>query len=125
MRRAGGFRGGATPGGQHDPKWSQIRFVIHTRMLPIARRSSRLVVTSWPAQVLLPSAQAMDVAMLAKVSFAATTAFATCCIAYSLVGFASLDPRYAGDRPPSFTLAQRRESSTSPCRGRTTTTCRS
>jgi transposase len=38
----------------------------------------------------------------------APTGSATCCTTCNLDGFDALDPRYAGGRPPTFTLAQRR-----------------
>jgi hypothetical protein len=39
---------------------------------------------------------------------AALTGSVTCCTTCNLDGFDSLYPRYAGGRPPTFTLAQRR-----------------
>jgi transposase len=69
------------------------------RLLRIVRRSTGSVVTWRRAQMVLGSAQGMDVAPTGSV---------TCCTTCNLDGFDSLYPRYRGGRPPTFTLAQRR-----------------
>jgi transposase len=79
------------------------------RLLRIVRRSSGSVVTWRRAQMVLLSAQAMDVAMIAQVTFTSEDRVRDVLHNFNLDGFDSLYPRYAGGRPPTFTLAQRRE----------------
>jgi transposase len=78
------------------------------RLLSIVRRSSGSVVTWRRAQMVLFSAQGMDVAQIAQVTFTSPDRVRDVVHNFNLDGFASLYPRYRGGRPPTFTLAQRR-----------------
>jgi hypothetical protein len=78
------------------------------RLLRIVRRSSGSVVTWRRAQMVLLSAQGMDVPAIAKVTFTSPDGSVMCCTTCNLDGFDARYPRYAGGRPPTFTLAQRR-----------------
>jgi transposase len=79
------------------------------RLLRIVRRSSGSVVTWRRAQMVLLSAQGMDVAQIAKVAFTSEDRVRAVIHNFNEDGFDSLYPRYAGGRPPTFTLGQRRE----------------
>ena len=79
------------------------------RLLRIVRRSSGSVVTWRRAQMVLLSAQGMDVVMIAKVAFTSPDRVREVLHNFNDDGFDSLYPRYAGGRPPTFTLPQRRE----------------
>ena len=79
------------------------------RLLRIVRRSSGSVVTWRRAQMVLLSAQAMDVAPIAKVAFTSEDRVRAVLHNFNDDGFESLYPKYAGGRPPTFTLPQRRE----------------
>src|SRR5687768_356548 len=79
------------------------------RLLRIVRRSSGSVVTWRRAQMVLLSAQDMDVPMIAKVTFTSPDRVRDVIHNFSADGFDSLQPRYAGGRPPKFTLPQRQE----------------
>ena len=79
------------------------------RLLRIVRRSSGSVVTWRRAQMVLLSAQGMDVAQIAKVAFTSPDRVRAVLHNFNEDGFDSLVPRYAGGRPPTFTLPQRRE----------------
>jgi len=79
------------------------------RLLRIVRRSSGSVVTWRRAQMVLLSAQGMDVAAIAGVTFTSPDRVRDVLHNFNLDGFAALYPRYAGGRPPTFTLAQRRQ----------------
>ena len=59
--------------------------------------------------MVLLSAQAMDVAEIARVTFTSEDRVRDVLHNFNLDGFDSLYPRYAGGRPPIFTLAQRRQ----------------
>jgi transposase len=78
------------------------------RLLRIVRRSTGSVVTWRRAQMVLLSAQGMDVAQIAQVTFASPDRVRDVLHNFNLDGFDSLYPRYRGGRPPMFTLAQRR-----------------
>ena len=80
-----------------------------TRLLRIVRRSSGSVVTWRRAQMVLLSAQGMDVAMIAGVAFTSPDRVREVLHNFNDDGFDSLYPKYAGGRPPTFTLPQRRE----------------
>ena len=75
------------------------------RLLRIVRRSSGSVVTWRRAQMVLLSAQAMDVTMIAQVTFTSEDRVRDVLHNFNLDGFDSLYPRYGGGRPPVFTLA--------------------
>src|ERR1700687_2722422 len=79
------------------------------RLLRIVRRSSGSVVTWRRAQMVLLSAQGMDVHRIAEVAFTSPDRVRDVLHNFNADGFDSLYPRYAGGRPPVFTLAQRRE----------------
>jgi len=77
------------------------------RLLRMVRRSSGSVVTWRRAQMVLLSAQGMDVAGIAKVAFTSCARVRDVIHNFNADGFDSLVPRYAGGRPPKFTLPQR------------------
>src|SRR5215210_5170711 len=79
------------------------------RLLRIVRRSSGSVVTWRRAQMVLLSAQGMDVPMIAKVTFASPDRVRDVIHNFNADGFDSLRPKYAGGRPPKFTAEQRAE----------------
>lgn len=79
------------------------------RLLRIVRRSSGSVVTWRRAQMVLLSAQGMDVAQIAQVAFTSADRVREVIHNFNDDGFESLYPKYAGGRPPTFTLPQRRE----------------
>ena len=79
------------------------------RLLRIVRRSSGSVVTWRRAQMVLLSAQGMDVPAIAKVTFTSPDRVRDVIHNFNADGFDSLKPRYAGGRPPKFTLDQRQE----------------
>jgi transposase len=79
------------------------------RLLGIVRRSSGSVVTWRRAQMVLLSAQGMDVAQIAQGTFASPDRVRDVLDNFNLDGFDALCPRYRGGRPPTFTLAQRRQ----------------
>jgi len=79
------------------------------RLLRMVRRSSGSVVTWRRAQMVLLSAQGMDVAGIAKVAFTSPDRVRDLIHKFNADGFDSLVPRYAGGRPPTFTLPQRVE----------------
>jgi transposase len=80
-----------------------------SRLLRIVRRSTGSVVTWRRAQMVLLSAQAMDVAQIAKVTFTSPDRVRDVIHNFNVDGFDSLYPRYKGGRPPKFTEKQRRE----------------
>ena len=75
----------------------------------IIRRGSGSVVTWRRAQMVLLSAQGMDMAAIAKVAFTSEDRVRDVIRNFNADGFGSLYPRYKGGRPPKFTLPQRRE----------------
>ena len=79
------------------------------RLLQIVRRSSGSVVRWRRAQMVLLSAQGMDVAQIAKVAFTSPDRVREVLHNFNDDGFESLAPKYAGGRPPKFTLPERRE----------------
>ena len=79
------------------------------RLLRIVRRGSGSVVTWRRAQMVLLSAQGMDVAMIAQVTFTSPDRVRDVLHNFNTDGFESLHPKYAGGRPPKFTLEQRGE----------------
>ncbi len=79
------------------------------KLLRIVRRSSGSVVTWRRAQMVLLSAQGMDVSMIAKVTFTSPDRVRDVIHNFNADGFDSLKPKYAGGRPPKFTLAQRQQ----------------
>ncbi|HEV2257031.1 MAG TPA: helix-turn-helix domain-containing protein [Streptosporangiaceae bacterium] len=79
------------------------------RLVRIIRRGSGSVLTWRRAQMVLLSAQGMDVAAIAKIAFTSEDRVRDVIRNFNADGFSSLYPRYKGGRPPKFTLAQRRE----------------
>jgi transposase len=79
------------------------------KLLRIVRRSSGSVVTWRRAQMVLLSAQGMDVPMIAKVTFTSPDRVRDVIHNFNADGFDSLRPKYAGGRPPKFSLPQRQE----------------
>jgi transposase len=79
------------------------------RLLQIVRRSSGSVVRWRRAQMVLLSAQGMDVAQIAKVAFTSPDRVREVLHNFNGDGFDSLTPKYSGGRPPTFTLPERRE----------------
>jgi transposase len=77
------------------------------RLLRIARRCSGSVVTWRRAQMVLLSAQGMDIAQIARVAFTSPDRVRDVINNFNDDGFESLYPRYAGGRPATFTLGQR------------------
>jgi len=79
------------------------------RLLAIIRRGSGSVVRWRRAQIVLWSAQRMNVPAIAKIAFTSEDRVRAVIHNFNEDGFDSLAPRYAGGRPPTFTLPQRRE----------------
>jgi len=79
------------------------------RLVRIVRRGTGSVVTWRRAQMVLLSAQGMDVAGIAKVAFTSEDRVRDVIHNFNADGFSSLYPKYKGGRPPKFTLPQRRE----------------
>ncbi len=79
------------------------------RLLKIVRRSSGSVVTWRRAQMVLLSAQGMDVEQISKVAFTSPDRVRDVINNFNDDGFDSLYPRYSGGRPPTFTLPQRQQ----------------
>jgi transposase len=79
------------------------------RLLRMVRRSSGSVVGWRRAQMVLLSAQGMDVAAIAKVTFTSPDRVRDVIHNFNADGFDSLAPKYGGGRPPKFTLPQRQE----------------
>jgi transposase len=78
------------------------------RLLRIIRRDSGSVVRWRRAQIVLWSAQGMDVGQIAKIAFTSEDRVREVLHNFNADGFESLAPRYAGGRPPKFTVAERR-----------------
>src|SRR5688500_20058473 len=90
----------------------QVRAISNdegNRLLRIVRRDSGSVVRWRRAQMVLLSAQGMDVAQIADVAFTSPDRVREVLHNFNDDGFDSLDPKYAGGRPPKFTLPQRQE----------------
>ncbi|MEU0360532.1 IS630 family transposase [Streptomyces cyaneofuscatus] len=79
------------------------------RLLRIIRRGAGSVVTWRRAQMVLLSAQGMDVAKIAEVTFTSPDRVRDVIHNFNADGFASLYPKYKGGRPKTFTLPERRE----------------
>ena len=79
------------------------------RLVRIIRRGSGSVVTWRRAQMVLLSAQGMDVAVIARIAFTSEDRVRDVIRNFNADGFGSLYPKYKGGRPPKFTLGQRRE----------------
>src|SRR5438477_5149450 len=79
------------------------------RLLSIVRRGSGSVVRWRRAQIVLWSAQRIDVPAIARIAFTSEDRVRAVIHKFNDDGFDSLAPKYAGGRPPTFTLPQRRE----------------
>lgn len=79
------------------------------RLLRIVRRGTGSVVTWRRAQMILLSAQGMPVAKIAEVAFTSEDRVRDLIHNFNTDGFDSLYPKYAGGRPKTFTLPERRE----------------
>ena len=79
------------------------------RLLRTVRRSSGSVVTWRRAQMILLSAQGMDVAAIAQVTFTSPDRVRDVIHNFNADGFDSLRPKYAGGRPPKFDTSQREQ----------------
>src|SRR5258708_1978615 len=77
------------------------------RLLKIVRRSSGSVVTWRRAQIVLWSAQGMDVQQIAPLAFTSEDRARAVLRGFDEDVLDSLYPKYAGGRPPTFTLPQR------------------
>ena len=77
------------------------------KLLAIVRRGSGSVVRWRRAQIVLWSAQRMDVPAIAKIAFTSEDRVREVIHNFNADGFDSLAPKYAGGRPPKFTLPER------------------
>lgn len=77
------------------------------KLLSIIRRGSGSVVRWRRAQIVLWSAQRMDVPAIAKIAFTSEDRVREVIHNFNADGFDSLVPKYAGGRPPKFTLPER------------------
>jgi transposase len=93
----------------HPVQVRPIRDDEGNRLLRIVRRDSGSVVTWRRAQMVLLSAQGMPVPKIAEVTFTSPDRVRDVLHNFNTDGFDSLYPRYAGGRPPKFTLPQRAE----------------
>lgn len=79
------------------------------RLVRIIRRGTGSVVTWRRAQMILLSAQGMPVAKIAEVAFTSADRVRDVIHNFNTDGFGSLYPKYAGGRPKTFTLPERRD----------------
>ncbi len=79
------------------------------RLLRIVRRTSGSVVTWRRAQMVLLSAQGMDPAQIARVTFTSADRARDVIHNFNADGFDALYPRYRGGRPPKYSAAERAE----------------
>jgi transposase len=79
------------------------------RLLRTVRRSSGSVVTWRRAQMVLLSAQGMDVPQIAAVTFSSSDRVRDVIHNFNADGFDSLRPKYAGGRPVKFDAEQREQ----------------
>jgi transposase len=79
------------------------------KLLSIIRRGSGSVVRWRRAQIVLWSAQHMDVPAIAQIAFTSEDRVRAVIHNFNEDGFDSLAPKYSGGRPPTFTLVARRE----------------
>lgn len=87
----------------------ELTSVEGNKLLGIVRRGSGSVVRWRRAQIILWSAQAMDVPAIAKIAFTSEDRVREVIRNFNTDGFDSLAPKYAGGRPPKFTLPERHE----------------
>src|SRR3954465_10671278 len=79
------------------------------KLLGIVRRGSGSVVRWRRAQIVLWSAQQMDVPAIAKIAFNSEDRVREVIHNFNNDGFDSLAPKYAGGRPAKFTLPERQQ----------------
>ena len=79
------------------------------KLLAIVRRGSGSVVRWRRAQIVLWSAQRMDVPTIAKIAFTSEDRVREVIHNFNADGFDSLAPKYPGGRPPKFTLPERQQ----------------
>ena len=79
------------------------------KLLSIVRRGSGSVVRWRRAQIVLWSAQRMDVPAIATIAFTSEDRVREVIHNFNADGFDSLAAKYSGGRPPKFTLGERRE----------------
>ena len=79
------------------------------KLLQIVRRGSGSVVRWRRAQIVLWSAQHMSVQQIAEIAFTSQDRVREVIHNFNADGFDSLAPKYAGGRPPRFTLPQRQQ----------------
>jgi transposase len=79
------------------------------RLLRTVRRSTGSVVTWRRAQMVLLSAQGMDVTAIAEVTFTSPDRVRDVIHNFNADGFDSLRPKYAGGRPPKFDTEEREQ----------------
>ncbi len=87
----------------------EITNVEGNKLLSIVRRGTGSVVRWRRAQVVLWSAQGMDVPQIATIAFTSEDRVREVIHNFNTDGFDSLAPKYSGGRPPKFTLPERRE----------------
>jgi transposase len=111
----GGRLGGSVPVFLQEHRMAErvrVREITNdegNRLLRTVRRSSGSVVTWRRAQMVLLSAQGMDVAMIAQVTFTSPDRVRDVIHNFNADGFDSLRPKYAGGRPPTFDAQQREQ----------------
>ncbi len=106
----------------------QVRTITNdegNKLLRIVRRCSGSVVTWRRAQMVLLSAQGMDVTGIAKVTFTRPARVRDVLHNFNADGFDSLQPKYGGGRPPKFTLRSGSRSRRPRWPGPPITVCRS
>ena len=86
-----------------------ITNVEGNKLLAIVRRGTGSVVRWRRAQIVLWSAQKMDVPAIARIAFTSEDRVREVIHNFNADGFDSLAPKYSGGRPPKFTLPERRE----------------
>jgi transposase len=79
------------------------------KLLSIIRRGSGSVVRWRRAQIVLWSAQQMSVQQIAEIAFTSEDRVREVIHNFNADGFDSLAPKYAGGRPPTFTLPERQQ----------------
>jgi transposase len=79
------------------------------KLLGIVRRGSGSVVRWRRAQIVLWSAQGMDVPAIAKIAFTSEDRVREVIHNFNADGFDALAPKYSGGRPAKFTLPERQE----------------
>ena len=97
------------PSAAHPTGGSRLSPDEGRKLLSIIRRGSGSVVRWRRAQIVLWSAQAMPVPKIAEIAFTSEDRVREVIHNFNADGFDSLAPKYAGGRPPTFTLPQRHQ----------------